>query len=75
MLDRGSCAVIGSPWPLDAAVPAHWLPEFLQRWTGGLALAEANFLANRAVDSAFSLDNAKGLAMTAFSDPLLRFAG
>ena len=30
ILDRGCGAVIGSPWPLDARAPSHWLPAFLQ---------------------------------------------
>ena len=73
VLNRGSCAVIGSPWPLKSAVPAHWLPEFLSHWTNGEILVEANFKANRAVDAAFSLNPADGLAMTVFGNPLLRF--
>ena len=73
ILDRGSCAVIGSPWPLNSGVPAHWLPEFLNHWTNGGTLVEANFMANRAVDAAFSLNPADGLAMTVFGNPLLRF--
>ena len=73
VLNRGSCAVIGSPWPLKSAVAAHWLPEFLSHWTNGEILVEANFKANRAVDAAFSLNPADGLAMTVFGNPLLRF--
>ena len=73
VLDRGSCAVIGSPWPLNSAVPAYWLPEFLSHWTKGETLAEANFKANRTVDAVFALNPADGLAMTVFGDPLLRF--
>ena len=73
VLDRGSCAVVGSPWPLNSGVPAHWLPEFLSHWTNGKTLVEANFKANRAVDAAFALNPADGLAMTVFGDPLLRF--
>ena len=73
VLDRGSCAVIGSPWPLNSAVPVHWLPEFLSHWTNGETLVEANFKANRAVDAALSLNPADSLAMTVFGNPLLRF--
>ena len=73
VLDRGTCAVIGSPWPLNSAVPAHWLPEFLRHWTNGVTLLEANFQANRAVDAAFCLNPADGLALTVFGNPLLRF--
>ena len=74
VLDRGSCAVIGSPWPLNSAVPVYWLPEFLSHWTNGVTLVEANFRANRALDARFFLNPADGLAMTVFGNPLLRFA-
>lgn len=73
VLDRGTCAVVGSPWPLNSAVPALWLPEFLRHWTGGVTLVEANFQANQAVDAKFSFNPADGLAMTVFGNPLLRF--
>ena len=73
VLNWGSCAVVGSPWPLKSHVPAYWLPEFLGQWTNGVTLVEANFKANQAVDAAFSRDPAEGLAMTVFGNPLLRF--
>ena len=73
VLNQGTCAVIGSPWPLNSAVPAYWLPEFLHHWTNGVTLVESNFMANRAVDAALSLNPADGLAMTVFGNPLLRF--
>jgi hypothetical protein len=72
ILDRGSTAVIASPWPLDARVPSHWLPAFLDRWNQGVPLIEANFAANRSVDRVFALDPARGLAMTLFGNPLLK---
>jgi hypothetical protein len=45
LLDRGSPVVIASPWPLDARVPYHWLPEFLSAWIQGNPVIEANFTA------------------------------
>jgi len=71
ILDRGCAAVIASPWPLDARVPSHWLPIFLEHWSKGDTLIEANFCANKAVDRNFSNDPARGLAMTIFGNPLL----
>jgi hypothetical protein len=71
ILDRGCAAVIASPWPLDARVPSHWLPVFLEYWFKGNTLIEANFCANKAVDRNFSQDPARGLAMTIFGNPLL----
>ena len=72
ILDRGSTAVLASPWPLDARVPAYWLPAFLEQWEHGAALVQANFAANAAVDRAFALDPARGLAMTLFGDPNMK---
>lgn len=72
ILDRGCAAVIASPWPLDSRVPSHWLPTFLDHWTQGKSLIEANFLANKEVDLRFSHDPARGLAMTILGNPLLR---
>jgi hypothetical protein len=72
ILDRGCAAVIASPWPLDAQVPAHWLPEFLQQWSEGKSIIESNFAANQVVDRNFSQDPARGLAMTVFGNPLQR---
>jgi hypothetical protein len=72
ILDRGCAAVVASPWPLDARVPSHWLPEFLHHWSQGRSVIEANFLANQVVDQRFSHDPARGLAMTIFGNPGLR---
>lgn len=72
ILDRGCTAVIASPWPLDARVPSHWLPIFLEHWSQGDTIIEANFCANKAVDRNFSQDPARCLAMTIFGNPTLR---
>jgi hypothetical protein len=72
ILDRGCAAVIASPWPLDAGVPSNWLPVFLEHWSQGYSLIEANFCANKAVDQSFSKDPARGLAMTILGNPTLR---
>ena len=71
ILDRGCAAVIASPWPLDARVPSHWLPAFLDHWKQGRTLIDANFEANRVVDRTFAQDPARGLAMTVFGNPEL----
>jgi hypothetical protein len=72
ILDRGCTAVIASPWPLDARVPSHWVPEFLKAWYQGETLVEANFAANHVVDQYFSRDPSRGLAMSLYGNPLLR---
>lgn len=74
IVDRGCSAVIASPWPLDARVPSHWLPAFLERWNSGATLIEANFIANQVVDQRFAQDPARGLAMTVFGNPELSLA-
>ncbi len=71
VLDRGCSAVIASPWPLDSQVPPHWLEAFLSRWEDGDRLMDAVFAANKTVDERFSLDPARGLAMTTYGDGLL----
>ncbi len=72
ILDQGCEAVIASPWPLDSRVPSHWLPTFLEQWSMGKPLIQANFAANKIVDQCFSLDPARGLAMTVIGNPLVR---
>ncbi|MEJ8406710.1 CHAT domain-containing protein [Brevundimonas vesicularis] len=72
ILDRGCAAVVASPWPLDARVPSHWLPAFLEHWTAGDTLIDAAFKANAIVDRAFAKDPARGLAMAVYGNPLLR---
>lgn len=70
LLDQGCTAVLASPWPLDSRVTYHWLPAFLDSWTRGNSLAEANFQANRAVARGLGGEPAKCLAMTLYGDPL-----
>ncbi|WP_348635254.1 CHAT domain-containing protein [Rhizobium sp. PvP099] len=70
LLDQGCTAVLASPWPLDSRVTYHWLPAFLDSWTQGSSLAEANFQANQAVARGLGGEPAKCLAMTLYGDPL-----
>src|SRR3546814_5449877 len=69
ILDRGCTAVVASPWPLDARVPSHWLPAFLEHSKAGKRLIDACFEANRVFDSRCAQDPARGLAMTPFGNP------
>lgn len=75
LLDQGCSAVIASPWPLDPRVTYQWLPTFLDAWKGGLPLAEATFIANRAVEKAVGFVPEKCLAMTVYGDPMLSYKG
>jgi len=70
LLDRGCCAVVASPWPLDPRVTYHWLPKFLDVWMQGAPLIDANFEANRAVAQGLGDGPARCLAMSVYGDPL-----
>jgi hypothetical protein len=70
ILDRGCSAVIASPWPLDARVTYHWLPEFMAAWDRGCTVAQSNFLANQAVAKELGENLETWLAMNLFGDPL-----
>lgn len=70
ILGRDCSAVVASPWPLDARVPSHWLPAFLEAWDAGVPLIDANFLANRAVERAMGNAPELCLAMNVYGDPL-----
>lgn len=72
LLDRGSAAVIASPWPLDSRVPSHWLPAFLAEWEAGAALIDANAAGNRAVGAQMGNEPRDALAMTLYGNPFLR---
>jgi hypothetical protein len=71
LLNQGCATVIASPWPLDARVPSHWLPQFLALWEAGSSAIDANFKANKAVEKAMGNSPGRCLAMTVFGDPLL----
>ena len=71
LLESGCSTVIASPWPLDARVPSHWLPRFLEVWDAGGPAIDANFEANKAVEKAMGNSPAYRLAMTVFGDPLI----
>lgn len=71
LLERGSSAVIASPWPLDSRVPSHWLPAFLTAWEAGDRLIDANAAANRVVARQMGDNPAQAMAMTLYGNPFL----
>lgn len=71
LLDQGCSAVVASPWPLNASVPAYWLPAFMEAWSAGASVIEANFEGNKAVERALGNSPANRLALTVFGDPLV----
>jgi hypothetical protein len=75
LLDRGCSVVLASPWPLNASVPAYWLPAFLDSWSRESPVIDANFEANKAVERALGNSPANCLAMTVFGDPLATKSG
>ncbi|MBD9477393.1 CHAT domain-containing protein [Pseudoxanthomonas sp. PXM02] len=74
LLDRGSAAVIASPWPLDSRVPSHWLPAFLAAWQAGQTLIDAHAAGNRAVAAQMGNEPRDALAMTLYGNAFLRRA-
>ena len=72
LLERGSLAVIASPWPLDPRVPSHWLPGFLAAWEAGETLLEANAAGNSRVELQMGDDAKNSMAMTLYGNPLVR---
>lgn len=68
LLDKGSHAVVASPWPLNSAVPVHWLPIFLDAIKNHLPVGEAVRTANLAVRSVMT-EPSDWLAMAVFGDP------
>ncbi|MGH8075237.1 MAG: CHAT domain-containing protein [Lysobacter sp.] len=71
LLDRGSAAVIASPWPLDSRVPSHWLPAFLAAWEAGAMLVDANAAGNDAVGVEMGNEPRHALAMTLYGNPFI----
>ena len=71
LLDRGSSAVVGSPWPLETGVPAYWLPAFLESWDAGDYLIDAVRRANRAVADRLGESPSRSLALTVYGNPLV----
>jgi len=69
ILDKGVQTVVASPWPLDSAVPSHWLPKFLDSLEAGNPVVEANYYANRSVAEALDQNPVGSLAMNVFGDP------
>ena len=72
ILDRGSRAVIASPWPLDSQIVGRWFEAFIAAWDAGESLIEAVFKANQIIDHHSSGNPAQGLAMSVYGDPLVR---
>ena len=70
LLDRGCSAVVGSPWPMSASIPPHWLKTFLEAWSLGLPVADATFHANGAVGRTLGDTPDIQLAMHVYGDPL-----
>jgi hypothetical protein len=72
LLNQGCSAVVAPPWPLDANVPPHWLPAFLDAWDSGETVIDACFIANQVVRTKLADDPAKFLAMTVYGYALAR---
>jgi hypothetical protein len=74
LLDHGCRAVVASPWSLDAGVPLHWLPAFLDALDAGKTAAQSAFVANAAVAAVDPLWS-HSLAMHTYGLGTLRVEG
>lgn len=70
LLGQGCSAVIASPWPIDPRVAYHWLPKFMDAWSGGKNVTDATFEANKHVEQNYNSELRHCLAMTVFGDGL-----
>ncbi len=72
LLNKGSRAVIASPWPLDVMVTYNWLGPFLLAWEAGATVLDATKSANDAVARHLGEVPQYSLAMRVYGDVLLR---
>lgn len=71
LLNKGSRAVIASPWPLDVVVTYNWLAPFLREWESGATVLDATKKANDAVAQHLGDVPQYSLAMCVYGDALL----
>ena len=71
LLNRGSRAVVASPWPLNVLVTYNWLDPFLRAWEAGATVLDATRRANDAVSKHFGDVPQYSLAMRVYGDVLL----
>jgi hypothetical protein len=71
LLNKGSRAVIASPWPLDVIVTYNWLEPFLREWDNGATVLDATKKANDAVARHLGEVPQYSLAMRVYGDVLL----
>lgn len=71
LLNKGSRAVIASPWPLDVMVTYNWLDPFLRQWEAGATVLDATKKANDAVARHLGEVPQYSLAMRVYGDVLL----
>lgn len=71
LLNKGSRAVIASPWPLDVMVTYNWLEPFLREWNIGATVLDATKKANDAVARRLGEVPQYSLAMRVYGDVLL----
>jgi tetratricopeptide (TPR) repeat protein len=75
LLSSGCSAVVASPWSLDAAVAADWLPKFLSELGADKRVIDANFAANQFVAQRHSYEFRRYLAMNLYGNPFTKAPG
>lgn len=68
LLNKGSRAVIASPWPLNVLVTYRWLDPFLREWDAGSTILQATKKANESVAKNLGENPQYSLAMTIYGD-------
>lgn len=71
LLDKGTRAVIASPWPLDVKVTYTWLDPFMNAWNAGATVLQATKVANEVVATRLGDNPQYSLAMSVYGDVLM----
>lgn len=71
LLDKGTRAVIASPWPLDVKVTYTWLEPFMDAWNAGVTVLQATKMANEVVAMRLGDNPQYSLAMSVYGDVLM----
>lgn len=71
LLDKGTRAVIASPWPLDVKVTYTWLRPFMDAWNAGATVLLATKVANEVVAKQLGDNPQYSLAMSVYGDALM----
>lgn len=72
LLDSGVSAVMASPWPIEAADAAVWLPVFINELRKGANVLDANYQANMQIAKRTSYEARRCLALNLYGNPFTK---